>query len=66
MELGKNLDHMGRRNSLEEEADMFRTNYLRPRKGSRAKRSVIEQEGMYRCRKCLQIFYSDVKYRKHD
>jgi hypothetical protein len=40
-------------------------NYLRPSKSS-GKKSRQEIEGVYRCAKCLMIFPSDIKYKRHD
>jgi hypothetical protein len=47
----------------------MRINYLLPRKGTTKpdrERPDREKYGFYRCEKCLMIFYSDIKCKKHE
>jgi hypothetical protein len=44
----------------------MRINYLKSKGTTKPRKQIIEQEGLYRCRKCLMIFYSDIKYKGHD
>ncbi len=44
----------------------MRINYLKSKGTTKAKKQIIEQEGLYRCGRCMMVFYSNIKYKKHD